>query len=84
MIFIESFIWVFQRIMAGRTAQARSVAMVAAVDVYDNPSMEVTGEHLASPDKTRLWSQLASTGRHRSKMPMKVVRNVAMVKPSRK
>ena len=44
-IFIDRFICVCQRTIAGRTAQARSVAMVLAVDMYDKPSMAVMGEH---------------------------------------
>lgn len=83
MIFVESLICVCMRMIAGRTAQARSVAMVLAVDVYDRPNIEVTGEHSPRPSAIRLASQFASTGRQSSNMPMKVVRNVAMMSPSR-
>ena len=83
MIFFESLICVCQRSIAGRMAQARSVTMVLAVDVYDKPSMEVVGEHSPRPSAMILGSQLAATGRHSSRMPMKVVIKVAIVNPNR-
>ncbi len=82
-ILVESFICVCHRMIAGRTAQARSVAIVLAVEVYDKPSMAVIGEHSPRPSRMMLWSQLASTGRHRHKMPMNVVMKVAIVRPGR-
>lgn len=83
MVFFESLICVCQRIIAGRMAQARSVTMVLAVDVYDKPNIEVIGEHSPRPSAMILGSQLAATGRHSSRMPIKVVINVAIVNPNR-
>ena len=68
---------------AGSTAQAKSVRIVLAVDVYDKPSIEVIGEHSPRPSATMDGSQLAATGRHSSRIPVKVVIKVAIVKPNK-
>jgi hypothetical protein len=73
-IFVFSFICVLHRMIPGSTAQARSVAIEQAVEVYDKPIIALVPEQEALPAATREVFQLASTGRQRDKTPIKVVR----------
>ena len=79
MILALSAICMFFSKNAGRTAQAKSVKMVDAVEVYDRPIIASMVAHLALPVATRLLSQLPATGRHSSKTPMKVVAHDSQV-----
>lgn len=58
----------------GSTAQAKSVAMEHAVDVYDRPIIAFIPEQVAFPSEINIVFQFASTGRQSDKTPMKVVR----------
>lgn len=79
MTFAFSGICMFFSRNAGKTAQAKSVKMVDAVDVYDKAIMASMVAHLALPDITRLASQLPAMGRHSRRTPMKVVAHVSQV-----
>lgn len=76
-IFLRVFITVCQIITPGRTARARSVRMVDAVEVYERATMELIEAHSPSP------VQFAETGLQSSKTPTRVTNMVAIVRPNR-
>ena len=78
-IFVLRAICMFFNKNAGRTAQAKSVRIVDAVEVYDRAIMASMVAHLAFPESTRLLSQLPAIGRHSSKTPTNVVVQVSHV-----
>lgn len=67
---------------AGRIAQDKSVKTVMEVDMYPSITMKPFGAQDAWPVLTRLVSQFAAIGRHRSRRPAKVMSHAATVMTS--
>lgn len=82
---VWDFMFVFQSSTPGNTAHAISVMMVVTVAVWLIPIIAAIVPHRTLGSVwSKLVFQLASMGEQKSRTPMKVTRNDAQTRPSRR